>query len=299
MKFCDSRIVLTIFIIFKIFVFIIIPILIIKNKNREETKYIIYTDIILIVTILLCNMFTVNKCIYNSNFDGLKKSKIKSSILDYSSLHYSSENYEDLEDITANTTYKTYKGKDFYYYNQNDLLIKYNKLPCTEISEMYMNKYGSEITSVSMALSTILQRDISPVDLFELYTEYDSSECSLGIDIGELFSLVAQRYAGLNISEISSSEVIPSIKNEGIVIVELNPTGESNLSCGNNYIVVYNTTLEGNLIIADPSDSDYDFVCSSSSNAYGSTLKANRTSKEWDFDEINKDASHYYLIKGM
>lgn len=299
MKFCDNSTVLIIFLIFKIFVFIIMPLIIIKNRNKEYNKYIIYTDIILIITILLCNLFSVNSCLYNSNSEGLKKAKIKKNILNFNEIHYSEDNYENLDEIKANTTFKTYKGKDFYYYNQNDLLIKYNKLPCSEVNDLYMNKYGSELTSTAMALSTIMQRDISPIDLFELYYEYDSSDCTMGIDISELFSLVAQRYAGLNISEITYDQVINSIKNEGIVIVELDPKTESNLTCGNNHIVIYNITLEGGLIIADPNDTDYDFVCPSSSKAYGSTIKANRTSKEWSMEEINKDAVHYYLIRGV
>ncbi len=299
MKFCDKSTVLIIFLIFKIFVFIIIPLIIIKNRNKTYNKYIIYTDIILIITILLCNMFSVNSCIYNSNIEGLKKSKIKKNIINYSDLHYSEDTYENLEEIKANTTFKTYRGKDFYYYNQNNLLVKYNKLPCTEINDLYMNKYGSELTSVAMALSTIMQRDISPIDLFELYYEDASSSCNFGVDIAELFSLVVKRYAGLNISEISYDEVINSIKNEGIVIAELDPKAESNLTCGNNHIVIYNITLEGGLIIADPNDTEYDFVCPYSSAAYGSTIKANRTSKEWSMEELNKDAIHYYLIRGV
>lgn len=299
MKFCDNNIVLIIFLIFKIFVFIIFPLVIIKKKNNIYNKYMIYTEIILIIIILLCNTFSINSCIYNSNLKSINQLKIKKDLINYNNLHYSSDDYKNLEELKANTTYKTYKGKNFYYYNQNDLLIKYNNLPCSDENNLYMNKYGSELTSVAMALSTILQRDISPIDLFELYYEYDSKDCSLGIDIADLFSLVVQRYAGLNISEISSDQIVNSVKNEGIVIAEISPTGESNISCGKNYIVIYNITLEGGLIIADPNDTDYDFVCPYSSNAYGSTIKANRTSKEWSIEELNKDIIHYYLIRGV
>lgn len=296
MQLCDNNIILFIFIVIKLFIYIIFPIIIIKKRKYNYVKYFIITEIILLLTLLISNVFNLNSCIYNSNISGIKKSILKEKILNYNSIHYSDQDYEGITDIEPNSYYKTYTGKQFYYYNQNDIFLKDKKLECGQ--NKYFNKYGSSITSTAMAVSTILDIKITPIDILDLYnSEY--FDCSNDVNIGDVFSVVANRYAGLQISEISSNMVKDSIINGGIVIAEINSNNNSDITCGKGYIVIYNITLEGNAIIADPNDNNNPFICSYSSPSYGKVLKPNRTNTEFSLNEINSQTIHYYLVKGV
>lgn len=295
MKLCDNSIILSIFIVIKIFIYIIFPIIIIKKRKYEYVKYLIITEIILLLALLISNIFSLNSCVYNSNISGIKRANLKKKILNYNSLHYSKDDYENITDIDPTNYYKTYNGKSFYYYNQNDIFLKQKTLECG--NNKYFNKYGASITSTAMAVSTILQTKVTPIDILDLYNG-EFYDCSNDVSIGDVFAVVASRYSGLNISEISSVMVKNSIINGGIVIAEIQSNGNSNITCGKSYIVLYNITLEGNVIIADPDDSENSFACSYSSS-YGKILKPNRTNTEWNLDEINSQTLHYYLVKGV
>lgn len=296
MKLCDNNIVLFIFVLIKVFIYIVFPIIIIKKRNYEYVKYFIITEIILLLTLLISNVFNLNSCIYNSNISGIKKSNLKGKIINYNSLHYSDEDYTNITDIDPNAYYKTYTGRKFYYYNQNDVFLKEQLLTCG--NNKYFNKYGASITSTAMAVSTILDTKVTPIDILDLYNS-EFFDCSDSVNIGDVFAVVVDRYAGLDISEISSDMVINSIMNGGVVIVEIGSNGNSEITCGKTFITLYNITLGGNVIIADPDDSETSFVCSYSSPSYGKVLKPNRTNTEWNLDEINSQTLHYYLVKGV
>lgn len=296
MKLCDNSIILSIFILIKIFIYIILPIIIVKKRRDEYVKYLIITEIILILTLLMSNVFSINSCIYNSNISGIKKTSLKKKILNYNLLHSSENDYEYITNIEPIDYYKTYNGKDFYYYNQNDIFLKQKKLECGD--NKYFNKYGASITSTAMAVSTILQTKVTPIDILDLYNS-EFFDCSIDVSIGDVFAVVVNRYSGLNISEISSTMVRDSIINGGIVIAEIQSNGNSKITCGKTFITLYNITLSGNVIIADPDDNESSFVCSYSSPSYGNILKPNRTNTEWTLDEINSQTLHYYLVKGI
>lgn len=296
MKLCDNSIVLSIFILIKVFIYIVFPIIIVKKRKYEYVKYFIITEIILLLCLLISNVFSINSCIYNSNINGIKKANLKNKIFEYNSLHYSKEEYTDITDINPIEYYTTYPGKDFYYYNQNDVFLKEKLLECG--SNKYFNKYGAPITSVAMAVSTILQTKVTPIDILDLYNS-EFYDCSNSVNIGDVFAVVVDRYAGLDISEISSDLVRSSIMDGGIVIAEIESNGNSEITCGRSFITLYNITLNGNVMIADPDDSENSFACSYSSKSYGKVLKPNRTNTEWSLDEIKSQTLHYYLIKGI
>lgn len=296
MKLCDNSIILSIFILIKIFIYIVFPIIIIKKKDYEYIKYFVITETILLLGLLISNVFNFNSCIYNSNISGIKRANLKNKIINYNSLHYSDEDYTNTTDIEPNTYYKTYTGKEFYYYNQNDVFLKEQLLACG--SNKYFNKYGASITSTAMAVSTVLGNKVTPIDILELYNN-EFFDCSESVNIGDVFAVVIDRYAGLDISEISSDMVVNSIMDGGIVVAEIQSNGNSEITCGKSFITLYNVTLGGNIIIADPDDSDNSFACSYSSPSYGKVLKPNRTNTEWTLDEINSQTLHYYLVKGV
>lgn len=299
MNLCDNVIVLYIFLILKIFIILIFPILIYFNRNRKNIKIFIIIEILLLLINLLFNIFNVNSCIYNSNPSGIKRVKLKNNISKYNNLHNSNDYYQDIYEVEPDNYYKTYKGSQFYYYNQNNKIIGSKKLTCSIYDDTYMNKYGSPITSVSMVVSTLFDRNISPIDIMDLYLEDETNNCSEEVNIKDVFDAIKNRYAGLEITEISSTDVASSIVDGGLVIAQIGAKASSNLTCGNNYIVIYNINLEGKYIIADPDDNSSEYVCSDTSLAYGNILKSNRTGSQWEPNIINGQTLHYYLIKRL
>lgn len=294
MKLCDNSIILVIFIIIKIFIYFIFPFIIYKKKDIEIAKYFIATEIILLVCLLICNFFNINKCIYNSNLSGIKKSMIKHRIINYNENHYNIDEYNSVDKIEPQKFYSTYKGRKFYYYNQNNDFLKNRSLSCDE--SKYFNKYGAPVTATAMSVSTVLNTNINPIKLLNLL-DNEYYDCENKIDISDVFNVAAKRYGGLVFTEITANDVANSIVNDGIVIANINANGQSKLTCGENYIVLYNVNLNGKISIADPDDSDSNFICSKSSPSYGVTLSANRTNSEWSMDELNSVATHYYLVR--
>ena len=161
---------------------------------------------------------------------------------------------------------------------------------------IYMNSFGSSITSVSIAISTLYDNNINPVQIFNYYSEDNTDLCNMKFDIGSIFSSVMKRYGALSLTNIDSSTIKNELKNGGIVIAEVSANENSKLTCDHDYIIVYNSTNDGKVMIVSPSSLDNPYVCSSSSRAYGNTIDYSKNSTI-SIDELNKEAVNYYLIK--
>lgn len=293
---CNNIVVLYLFMFLKIAAIFIIPIVIFIKRKKRISKILTAIDIILLIFFLICNLFTVNSCVYNSNINGISRVKKENQINLFNTIHIDSNISYDSEGINPRY-YKTFKGLQFYYYNQNDKTIGTREISCAGRNH-YMNKYGSSITSVSMVVSTLLNRNITPVDIMNLYIS-NVSDCSNGINIEDIFKIITENYVSFNISDISGNDIENAIKDGGIVVAKTIGGRKSTLSCAESYIVIYNMTLEGKFIIADPDDSEYPYVCSYSSGSYGNVLKENRTNSEWSFEDLDSQISKYYLIKRL
>lgn len=290
---CSNIIVLWIFIILKILTIIILPIFIIIKRKEKYIKYIILVDAILLIFFLVCNIFTINSCVYNSNLDGIKRVKKQNAITLYNEIHPNTDYGNDSDGIEPEKNYTTYTGKNLYYYNQNKAYMKTAYYTCNN-KNIYMNSFGSSITSVSIAISTLYDKNINPVQLFNYYSEDNSDLCNKEFTIESIFSSVLKRYGAIELSNISSTSIKDEIKNGGIVIAEVEGIENSKLTCDHDYIVIYNINKNGNLMIVSPSSMSTPYVCSYSSSAYGSTIN-NITSIS--IEDLSKEAVNYYLIK--
>ena len=76
---CNNIIVLYTFIIIKIIVLVILPVIILIKRKKEYCKILILVEVFLLAFFLLCNIFTINKCVYNSTPDGIKRTNIDTS----------------------------------------------------------------------------------------------------------------------------------------------------------------------------------------------------------------------------
>ena len=160
-----------------------------------------------------------------------------------------------------------------------------------------MNSVGSSITAFSMAISTIFDNNVNPVQIFNYYKEDNKNLCNKQITIESVYDSVMKRYGALELSEINSYEISSAIKNNGIVIAWLSANENSKLTCDSDYIVIYNIGLDGKFMIADPALQTNSYICPSSSKAYGNVIDKNNMNKTWSLDEINKESVKYYLLK--
>ena len=162
--------------------------------------------------------------------------------------------------------------------------------------KIYMNSFGSSITAISTAISTLYDNNINPVQVFNLYKSDNTDLCNMKFDIGSVFSSVMKKYGALSLTNIDSSVIKDELKNGGIIIAEVSANENSKLTCDHDYIIVYNSTNDGKVMIVSPSSLDNPYVCSYSSRAYGNTIDYSKNSTI-SINDLNKEAVNYYLIK--
>lgn len=292
---CNSVTVLWLFIILKIIALIILPIIIIFKRKKNYVIYIVFTDIVLLLFFMICNIFTINSCVYNSNMDGIKRVEKYNEITLYNEIHPNTDYGNNSDGIEPEKKYITSTGKNLYYFNQNKAYMKTAYYICNN-QKIYMNSFGSSITAISTTISTLYDNNINPVQVFNLYKNDNLDLCNTKFDIGSVFSSVMKRYGALSLTNIDSFKIKDELKNGGIVIAEVSANKNSKLTCDHDYIIVYNSTNDGKVMIVSPSSLDNPYVCSYSSRAYGNTIDYSKNSTI-SLDDLNKEAVNYYLIK--
>lgn len=291
---CNNVIILWFFIILKIIAILILPIIIMIKRKKQYVNILIIVDILLLLFFLICNIFTINKCVYNSNLDGIERTKNENQITLYNKIHPAELNGNNSEGINPEKNYKTATGKTLYYFNQNKEYMKTAYYTCNN-EKIYMNSFGSSISSVSIAISTLYDNSINPVQILNFYKEDNSDLCNMKFDINSIFSSVTKRYGAITLTNINSDQIKDEIKNGGIVIVEVSAKEGSKLTCDHDYIVIYNISLNGNLMYVSPASTTTPYVCSYSSRTYGSTI--DYSNNNVSLEELTNEAVNYYLIK--
>ena len=291
---CTSSKGLIFFFVIKIVVLIVIPLLSLffsRNDFKNRLKPLIIIDIAIIIVFIVLRIFN-NNCIVNSNINGIKISSYKDTT--ESIVEDSDANDISKVNIQPDTNYRTYQNKNLYYFNQNSAAIKDSYYMCNG-KKVYMNSFGNGLTAFSIAISTLYNSNINPITLLNNYKE-NNDICGNKMTIYSLFSSIKKSYASLEMQEIDRSQVENNIKNGRLVIAELSANASSNLTCDSGYIVIYNIDLEGKYMIADPSNSNKDFVCPYSSKAYGRVIKSDNMDKSWYLNDLNNEILHYYSL---
>lgn len=292
---CQNIIVLYTFMVLKIIVIAILPIIILIKRKKNYAKILIIIDIILLLFLLMCNIFAINKCVYNSTVSGINRAKNQNKLDLYTSIHPMVDNSSYIG-INPELNYKTYNGKNLYYYNINRNYMKDTYYECGE-EKIYINSFGSAITSYSIAISTLYDSNINPVQIFSYYKQENTDLCNKIMTIDNINEVISKVYTGISISQIDSSQISSSLSNGGLVIAMLSANEESKLTCDTNYIVIYNMDLEGKYKIVDPALQDSSYVCPSTSRAYGRVINSDNMNKSWTLEEIENEAVRYYLVK--
>ena len=293
---CDNIIILYLFMFLKIVAIIVLPIVIFLKRKKEYVKYLMYFDIGILLFFLICNLFTINSCVYNSTFDGIERVKNKNAITLYNKIHPNIQTEYSSEGIISDKNYKTIKNRSLYYYNQTKPYMNNAYYECND-KKVYIDSVGSSITSLSISLSTLYGKELNPIEIFDYYKQDNTNLCNVDFSVESIYNSVMKRYGGIKLIQISSSDVYNSISNGDLVIVELSGNENSKITCDKNHIVIYNIALDGKYKIAIPNQTNYDYVCPYSSEGYGNIIKSDNMEKTWTMEEINNEAVRYYLVK--
>lgn len=291
---CNNIIVLYIFLILKILIYFIVPILLIFLRKRKIFNIVLYIELIILILFLTANIFNKNACLVNSLPPRIKETKEFNTKQLNKSLHNTNNDYSIK--ITPNKKYKTFTGRSLYYYNQNKDYMNNVYYKCND-TKIYLNSVGSSITSFSTAISTLYDKAISPVEIFNYYKDSNLNICDSEITLEKVYNSTMKVYGGITLAKINKYEVESSLKNDGLVIVELKSNENSKLTCDSNYIIIYNKGLDGKYMISDPALPSKPYACSYSSKSFGNVISNENMNKTFSLDEINNEAINYYLVK--
>ena len=282
---CERPVTLFLMFLLKIIVFILVPLLLFIFKDRINNKYlniVFRINIVLIVLFIILRLFN-NSCIINSNFNYLKN--MTNSNKEKNSKISDSNNANKVEKIVTNKIYKTKDNKNVYYFNNNQLPLSEKKIKCKN-KNIYMKNYGNTITAVSILVSTAKQRNIDPIEIMNLAVDNNIFNCEEGVSTRELLLLVSEKY-NLEVKIIDNYYLQNYVSNGGIVLSEVtNVRGKKNITCDQTSIIVYNVNKENELIILNPNDKRYDYICPEGSRGYGSIIKANTNNSSLSIDEL-------------
>ena len=69
---CNNIVFLYFMIIIKIVFIIILPLIIIFKRKEKISKKLLIIDVVGLLFLVICNGFTINKCVYNSSIFTLR-----------------------------------------------------------------------------------------------------------------------------------------------------------------------------------------------------------------------------------
>ena len=291
---CKSTGVLVFIFLLKILAMIIIPIAIYILNNRIDKKRInllFFISIFMICIFILLRIFN-NDCVINSNLKGININNNKKT----KNVLYSKNDANRVEKIITNNIYKNNLNDDVYYFNHDELPLSDKKISC-EGRDVYMKNYGNNITVISMALSTLYQKNIDPIEILNLALDNNILDCEIGFNTDELLELISNHY-NLNVLPIYKEQINDYIQNGGIVISNIGVSEYSkNMSCGDSYILIYKVNKDGKFSILNPNDKDYDYICPDNSLNYGQVIKANQNNDTYTLAELANTTNRFIVLE--
>lgn len=287
---CNNSGILIIFLIVKIIILALIPIIlfILYRRDNKLFNFIGMLDAVLIIVFILLKLFN-NPCVNNSNFFYIKSNEVD--------LDYISENTNTLyESVYSTDKYFYQDNRNAYYYDINTAPLKNVSLSCNKKS--YMEHYGNGISAITTLIANYYDIDINMIDVLAFLEDKNLIDCNNGIDFNKAFISLGEIY-NYRVKEIYSSQIDSYISNGYSVLVETtNKTNETNnFGCEKDYIVIYNKTNEGTYNIINPNDQYESYFCPSNTIGYSSIIEGNQNEKSYTFDNINAKALRYFVIE--
>lgn len=292
---CQNNGMIICLLILKIIIIIIIPIyLIIFRRDKTDVyKKIEKIEIILLILLVLISII-FSQCTINSSIFNLKLMKYNNKT-DLNQI-YESNDANIVEQIETSEIFKSTSNKKVYYFNNDKLPLSDKKIECGN-KDIYMKNYGNNITAASILLSTVMGKNIDPIEILNFSLQNNLFDCSNGVDTDTLLNALAQDN-GLTVIYLDFTEVPNYLKSGGIVIAKvINEKSSINVSCDMSNIILYNINNQNEINILNPSDKDYDYICPDGSAGYGQIIKANTNDRIWSLNEIDSIGYEYISLE--
>lgn len=291
---CERTSILILIFILKVIFLILSPLSFFYLINRFNNKYIniLYKiNVIFLILLITLRIFN-NPCVINSNISGIDHNMSKKS----DNIIYETNSANTVERIVTNKIYTKSNKQKIYYFNINKLPLSNKKIYCDN-DYAYMKNYGSNITALSIIVSSLYNENIDPIKLLDLSVENNIFDCETGVNTDELINLVNNNYS-LSKREINYTELKDYIRNGGIVLAEINAGDiDKSISCSASYIVIYDVDKQGNFSILNPNDKDYKYICPENSEGYGKVIDSNTNDKLYSLDDIKNISSRYIILE--
>lgn len=285
---CDRSFMLVIFLILKITILVITPILLFYLYKKESRLYTLVgvLDLFFILLFIILRL-SGNTCIVNSTF-----SKIKNN--DTNTINENNDSvYESIYSIDQ---YTGINNNSAYFYSIDSDPLRYVKLSCDKNS--YMKNYGSSITAITSLISNYYNVEINEIDLINYLEDNNLIDCEKGIDFLTAFKALQDRYY-FDIVEINSSLIDNYVLNGKSILVETQNkyNEDKNFGCEKDYLIIYSINNDGEYSIINSNDKNYDYFCPSNTIGYGSIIEGNQNDNIYSFNELNSKALKYYTIE--
>lgn len=287
---CEKSASLIFFLIIKILIFLVIPVILLVFHNKIERKYkivLLFLEYVFLIIFIILRLIKSN-CILYSNFQDI-------------SISISSKNAElivdtkqsNLEKIDAIEKYKTSNNSNVYYFNNISFPLSNQSITCSS-DTVFMKDYGNEITAVSIMASSILDKNIDPIEILDLAKKNNVIDCNKRINIDKLISIVNNKYKLYSVN-IDSNSAYNKIKNGEVILAEVKYTsGANNISCSKDYVIVYKINNDNKYVILNPSQRDKDYICPDNTDGLLTVIKGNNNT--FSEEEFNKICSRYIYM---
>ncbi len=291
---CQNDGIIISLLILKIIAIIVLPAIIIYFSIRkfENYKRIVFVEIVLLLLLITVSILS-NDCAVNSS---VFKIKDYFGFKEEHEIIKESNDVSVVEEIQSTDRYKVKGNQKVFYFNNNTLPLSDKKIGCGS-KDLYFKNIGSNITAISMLLSTELKTNVDPIKLLNLSLENEIFDCDTGVDVDDLFAILKQKY-NVNTIDISKEEAINNINTGKIVLAEVtNDPSLNNVTCEDSYIILYKLNKEGNFMILNPNDRDYDYICPENSDGYGTIIEANTNDRAWTASNITSLVTRYIIME--
>lgn len=282
--------------IIKIVILISLPLYyyLFKEKNYKILKGLITINIILLISYIPLSILNVNY-FSNSNIIGIKNA--------FRSLKYTddtvaiSEDPNIVEKFVTNKIYKNNKNSNVYYFNNSKLPLSGKKIKCND-REVYLKQYGSNITAMSIIVSSIKNKNIDPIEILNNSNDANMFNCDLGVNTDQMLDYFSYIY-NYSYRQIDSFELESNLLNGKLVLAEVNGNSSGKIfSCDTSYIVIYKVDKNSKYHILNPIDKNHDYICSDVTSGFGNIVKANTNNGSYSIEELNRITERYILVEG-
>ena len=290
-----NKFLLILCLIIKLLIIVVAPILLYKFKDKEITKklYIVEIVALLAISVLYIIGFPY---IVESNFNNVLNIKLLDNSDEDNSIEFrlNLNESKNLKKLEADTSYKTYRNSDVYYFNGFELPLAAKRVDCGTDYDYY--KYYSDImTSTAMLLSTYFNQNITPIEIYNKTVANNLISCGNPINKDSFFYMISNEY-NIYFNVIGEEELRNYVLNGKPVLLET--SGNGYLSCNESYFLIYSINNSNEYLMLDPNNRSYRHICPEGSTGFGNVLEANYNELTFDYLTITMDANRFIVIGG-